>query len=826
MIIFNLLNVPDLTLAKYKVLGKCTIDDLPDIHESFLKYILNVCKELECSLHYVILYNNQLENGKKINIYLVINLKTCDESLKKFVKNIVLTHKLAKIFQFEEVIDSDIIFVSDFYNYITQVNKQKLVKNIEIKENSKSFISVPIWEALKENRLINFFYLIESMDENLCFIMDFYPKKNINKDFHQYIDKNHMILRRLVSPKRNDILRDKTVVFEKQIGNDAKKILELYDKWIDNIDSNLSFYANISILSNNRLSGKIALESILSETLKKENYCLHQDIAECSVSSILQNNIRNVENLFQWEKYYVIDEISPFFRLPILYDGEVIQIPKETAPKLFKNGFEIGKDINDQTVKIPYDILNKHLFICGVPGSGKTNTMFQLIASLYSAKIPFMIFEPAKSEYRELVYTFSELMLFSPKSNSKFPIQINPFEFPKGIPLTEHINNIIEVFKGAFYFPSPSEFILETAVENAYKKYEWNIGDINNGEKLYPSIRDLIDQFSIELETSKYEGEIRGNILGVLETRLKSLIQREKGEIFSCYYSTVIPDEWIHLSAIIELESLNNETANFITLLLCTYIRESLKSIKPAEYFIKNEYPQHMIFLEEAHNLISSNIDIGEESANVKIASTRYIIKMLAEVRALHEGIVIADQLPSAMAPQILKNTNIKIVHRISSKDDRESIGLDLNANDYQIDNIGSFTPGQALIGFEKMVRPFYVTINKFIFHYLRNTDDESVYNFYSTQSSFKKLEELKSYSINGEQKITAYINQKRLTLFQQDLEHYIIDLKNTIDNSSLTNDIVIKVMDKIILINKWLKEYPDDEKLNYYKNELQKICQ
>ena len=46
------------------------------------------------------------------------------------------------------------------------------------------------------------------------------------------------------------------------------------------------------------------------------------------------------------------------------------------------------------------------------------------------------------------------------------------------------------------------------------------------------------------------------------------------------------------------------------------------------------------------------------------IRDRAYIVKMLAEVRALREGIIIADQLPTAMAPEVIKNTNIKLIHR------------------------------------------------------------------------------------------------------------------------------------------------------------------
>lgn len=43
---------------------------------------------------------------------------------------------------------------------------------------------------------------------------------------------------------------------------------------------------------------------------------------------------------------------------------------------------------------------------------------------------------------------------------------------------------------------------------------------------------------------------------------------------------------------------------------------------------------------------------------------------MLAEVRALRESIVIADQLPTALAIEVTKNTGIKLVHRLTAQDE------------------------------------------------------------------------------------------------------------------------------------------------------------
>ena len=120
-----------------------------------------------------------------------------------------------------------------------------------------------------------------------------------------------------------------------------------------------------------------------------------------------------------------------------------------------------------------------------------------------------------------------------------------------------------------------------------------------------------------------------------------------------------------------------------------------------------------MIFIEEAHNLIAPQAQTQEgQDSNPKIAATAFIVKMLAEVRALKEGIVIADQLPTAMAAEVIKNTNIKLVHRLTSQDDRELVGSTMNASSLQMENMGIYTSGQALFTFEKMLRPIEIQVN------------------------------------------------------------------------------------------------------------------
>ena len=427
----------------------------------------------------------------------------------------------------------------------------------------------------------------------------------------------------------------------------------------------------------------------------------------------------------EWPIIFTLDEASAFSRFPVLYDGENIELPKETSIARKDTGIVLGIDGNGHNVRIPLRMLPKHMFVCGVPGAGKTNTMLHMANSLWNHEeadssgnlrkvhIPFLVLEPAKREYRELaLFDIPELIVFSPSACTDFPMSLNPFEFPAGITLSEHIGKLCQVFEGAFPIPAPAPFILDRAIQAVYENLGWSASDINtgSGDKQFPTMSELYRQFEKELEQTNYDGEMKGNIRSVLEVRIGSLLRREMKDMFDVRKSTLSPEEWLKRPVIIELEALGEGPANFVTLLLCTLIREALKASPMAD---RDKPVRHVIFIEEAHNLISSESQADKpEDSNPKIAATSFIVKMLAEVRALREGIIIADQLPTAMAPEVIKNTNIKLVHRLTSQDDRELVGSTMSASPLQLENLATYTPGYALFSYEDLLRPFNMKVS------------------------------------------------------------------------------------------------------------------
>lgn len=151
-------------------------------------------------------------------------------------------------------------------------------------------------------------------------------------------------------------------------------------------------------------------------------------------------------------------------------------------------------------------------------------------------------------------------------------------KFPKGLTLSEHITRLRQVFEGAFPIQPPAPFILDQSIEAIYYKHGWKASDINMGDKDYPTMSELYEEFEQQLLKTSYDGEIQGNIRSVLEMRIGSLIRREKKDIFDVEKSIIAPEEWLKYPIIIELEALGKETSNFVTLLLCTIIQRNIKS--------------------------------------------------------------------------------------------------------------------------------------------------------------------------------------------------------------------------------------------------------
>lgn len=753
--IFKLNMIPDLTLNKYQSLSENGVEGVLKKNIVFLRQFHRITLMDNISMHLLFHFAPKSPSGKKLGIYLIFGAKANGQRnpFEKLIKAIKAS-PLSEFYHFEKIMPENWMTKQHFTALSILEKQERFLTVLNSEKTDDSFYTVPKWNLADNPRLYNLMKMMEAFQEECIYRVDLYPQ-DIADELHRNFETPLSYLRNLSSQNKG-----LSQLSKEQSGSrdpNADEALRQYEDWLKAIDESLIFYGRICTMTNARETAQILLDAAVAESIQNGNVQIkNASTSEFSAFELMDDHPRELINkkapttLNMWPVTYTLEEAASFFSLPALYDGENVEIPKETAAAYKDNGMFLGKDIHGYDINIPINMFKKHMFVCGVPGAGKTNTMLHLADRLWHNTrrsetgeiipdpIPFLVLEPAKREYRELaLFDIPELIIFSPSANSKFPLCLNPFEFPINMSVSEHINRLCQVFEGAFPMEPPSPFILERSIETIYKKRGWSMSDFNTGTKAYPTMRELYDQFKIELESTNYNGEIQGNIQSVLEMRIGSLLRREMADIFGAHESTFKPEEWLKRPVIMELEALGEGPANFITLLLCTLIREALKVDPMAD---KEKTVRHVIFIEEAHNLIAADTNENNGASNPKIAATKYIVKMLAEVRALREGIIIADQLPTAMAPEVIKNTNIKLVHRLTSGDDRGQIGETMSATALQVENMATFIPGQALVTYEGLLRPFQMNVHLVEAHGVDTPSDDELYNLMKQKKGYRKL--------------------------------------------------------------------------------------
>jgi len=118
---------------------------------------------------------------------------------------------------------------------------------------------------------------------------------------------------------------------------------------------------------------------------------------------------------------------------------------------------------------------------------------------------------------------------------------------------------------------------------------------------------------------------------------------------------------------------------------------------------------RHLTVVEEAHRLLRRAEPDGQSGAGAAGHAVEMFAGLLAEIRAYGEGLVIAEQIPARLVPDVIKNTAVKITHRLPAADDRDAVGATMNATPRQSRFLVTLAPGQAAVFSDGMDFPLLV---------------------------------------------------------------------------------------------------------------------
>jgi len=361
--------------------------------------------------------------------------------------------------------------------------------------------------------------------------------------------------------------------------------------------------------------------------------------------------------------------------------------------------------------------LNKHTFITGVTGTGKTTTCHKI---LDAANMPFMVIEPAKTEYRVLTQLHNDMVIFTLGNDVVAPFRLNPFEFFPHENITSRVDMIKANIEAAFDMEAAIPQIIEATLYECYEAYGWDIATSSNhviddpfadGVYAFPTLGDLVAKVPEVVDKQGFDDRLKNDYIGSIKARLQSLLVGSKGLMINTPRSINFKD-LVEKKVVLELEEIKNGSEKSLIMgFVLINLNEAIKS-QYEEYKNKGKEFKHITLIEEAHRLLSKYVP--GDNPNKKLGVETFA-DMLAEVRKYGESLVIVDQIPNKLTPEVLKNTNTKIVHKLFAQDDKEAIGNTMALNDEQKEFLSNLEVGRAIVSSQDFAKPLQVQVEELV---------------------------------------------------------------------------------------------------------------
>ena len=366
-------------------------------------------------------------------------------------------------------------------------------------------------------------------------------------------------------------------------------------------------------------------------------------------------------------------------------------------------------------IRVP--ALTRHAFISGMTGSGKTTTVVSILAALWERGVPWLVIEPSKAEYR-VMDRFGgkwqrDLRMYSPGNPRLLPLRVNPFQVPMGYTIDQHISALQECFMGAFGPIGPMPYLMAEGLQRLYEGVGLHLDDTGGDRGEWPTMHDFARTMDKVVRDAKYASDLDSTLRAAVRTRLHSLCERGVGRVFGAYRTVPSVEVLLSQPTIIEANSLGQEQANLLCLFLFSAMRQHINRRE-------SNTPQaggglrHLTVLEEAHNLIGSDASHeprSPEDADPRRHSAQGFVRMLQEVRSMGEGVLICDQSPACIRPEVLSQTNLKIAHGQQDRADRDVLAAVMMMDDLEHEDLARLRPGQAFVFHGDLHRPARITV-------------------------------------------------------------------------------------------------------------------
>jgi hypothetical protein len=272
---------------------------------------------------------------------------------------------------------------------------------------------------------------------------------------------------------------------------------------------------------------------------------------------------------------------------------------------------------------------------------------------------------------------------------------LNPLVPAPGFPLQTHADLVKALFAASFGDEEPVPQLLGAALTRAFQDAGWDmaLGETTAADPSprYPELTDLQRAAERIVLEMGYSERVADDVLGFIRVRLASLRLGTAGRFAEGGHQLDF-GALLRRNAVLEVEDVADDGDK--AFLMGTVLIRLAEHLRMTNRGGPRPGLRHLTVIEEAHRLLRRAGPVAG---------------LLAEIRAYGEGIVIAEQIPDRLAAEVIKNTAVKIAHRLPAADDRAAMGDAMNITGTQRRFLAALRPGQAAVFTDGMDHPLLV---------------------------------------------------------------------------------------------------------------------